>query len=530
MARDVLRTNRPHSFREVTVSQLSHARRRATILAALTVALALVGTSAAAMLKPAPLTCNPVLEPCMGVGNAHVRADVGRSGSWTYGTTGGDPDTPLDDDRGLLYGFQPGGASDVGTGFFTVRTTGPRGIVDLFTMEDQTQIVSQLNEGSSIVTVWSRPEPYRIRITETISLARNPFSSRDDVVESSFSVRNEDDVTLEIGVRSLLDVKIGRNDGAPYFVPGFGAISKESEFSGADVPPYWLAFESDSFDPDELRGVGILDHPSVSRPDRFWIVGWRNIWEDVWMYDVDATAVVTDDSAVAMMWEPRPVDPGAAIEHRTRYGVSARQGGLAFAVAPVEADCASTIALSLFVSNVDITTLTGGRATITVPPPLALASGESADRDFPDVGPGETGSVVWRIDVPLGVTGSFTLDASATFDGGRTFNGMSHIEVRCAPTSTPNPSVTPRPTFVPPTPSDPSLDPRACAFVEGRAPPAAIEAALANPTRVSGWGELMNPGLPPSPANPIKRWLSLRNPSVPYHPIHNPLIFKVGCP
>ncbi len=422
-----------------------------------------------------------------------------------------------------------GGASDVGTGFFTVHTSGARG-VDLFTMQDESQIVLQRREADHVDTVWLRPEPYRLRVTQTISLARNPFSGREDVVDAEFSVLNEHDADLEIGVRSLLDVQIGRNDGAPYFVPGVGAVTKESEFLGADVPPYWVAFESGTYDPDGLRGVGILDHPSVSRPDRFWIVDWRNIWENDWLYEIKPTENVTVDSAVAMLWEPRTIPPGDAFTVNTRYGVSARQGGLAFAVAPVEAECGTAFALSLFVSNVDVVSLTGGSATISLPAPLRLAAGESIVQVFPDVAPGETGSVVWRVVAPPGLVGRLELAASVSFDGGRTFEGSSEIDVRCLPTATPPASATPRPTFVPPTPSDPEHDPRACALVEGRAPPAAIEAALANPERVSGWGDLMNPGLPPSPANPIKRWLSLRNPSVHYHPIHNPLIYKVGCP
>lgn len=507
----------------------AHAKRRGAAIAALISGVALGGTAAAGILKPRPMTCAVDSGTCLGVGNAFVRADVGETGSFTFGTTGGDPETPLDDDRGLLYGFQPGGASDVGTGFFTVRASGDRG-VNLFTMQDESQIVIQRREAERIDTVWLQPEPYRLRITQTISLARNPFSGRDDVVDAAFSVRNEHATALEIGLRSLLDVQIGRNDGAPYFVPGEGAVTEESVFEGDAVPPYWVAFESSTYDPDGLRGVGILDDPSVTRPDRFLIVDWRNIWENDWMYAVRPTEKVTIDSAVAMLWEPRSVAPNEALAVNTRYGVSARQGGLAFAVAPIEAECGTTFALSLFVSNVDVLPLTGGRASIELPSPLLLAAGESIDKPFPVVAPGETGSVVWRVEAPAGAVGRFTLTARVAFDGDREYSGRSEIEIRCAPTATPSPSPTPRPTFVPPTPSDPEKEPRACAFVEGRAPPAAIEAALANPERVSGWDDLLNPGLPPSPANPRKRWLSLRNPSVPYHPIHNPLIFKVGCP
>lgn len=93
-----------------------------------------------------------------------------------------------------------------------------------------------------------------------------------------------------------------------------------------------------------------------------------------------------------------------------------------------------------------------------------------------------------------------------------------------APTPTRTP--TPRPTATPLVP----LDPQACTFVTGRVPSAAIADALANPRRVSGYGEPANPSIPPGPNNPPKQYLTLLNPGVPWHPLSNSLVYKAGCP
>lgn len=83
-----------------------------------------------------------------------------------------------------------------------------------------------------------------------------------------------------------------------------------------------------------------------------------------------------------------------------------------------------------------------------------------------------------------------------------------------------------------PCPGDaPQIEPpMVCPRLAGTAPASAIAAALANPTGVSGYGRPCHPNLPPGPLNWPRRWLSLRNLNVPYHPLFNALIFKCGCP
>lgn len=60
-------------------------------------------------------------------------------------------------------------------------------------------------------------------------------------------------------------------------------------------------------------------------------------------------------------------------------------------------------------------------------------------------------------------------------------------------------------------------------------PAPVVESALANPAAVSGYGILRDPGKPASPYNSYRTCLSLRNLSVPWHPLHNALVFKAAC-
>jgi len=240
---------------------------------------------------------------------------------------------------------------------------------------------------------------------------------------------------------------------------------------------------------------------------------------------------------VALFWNPRTLAPGEQLALCSQYGLTSTRGGSAFLTAPREAQCDTDITVALFVNNFETTPLTGGQATIQLPPGLGLGPGEVATKAVATIAPGATGSVQWQVTIPQGAQGDFVLAASATFDGGKRFDASSSLKVSCPvpPTPTPTHTSTPPPTatvITGPTtvPTEGPGRPHVCEFVLNRVPTAAISRALANPQLVRGWGELANPSAPPSPYNQLRRWLSLHNISAPFHPLHNTLVFKAGCP
>lgn len=91
----------------------------------------------------------------------------------------------------------------------------------------------------------------------------------------------------------------------------------------------------------------------------------------------------------------------------------------------------------------------------------------------------------------------------------------------------PTPTPSPLPTDEPPPDGDPveACDDLARAGV----PAAAVAAALADPSRIAGHGQLCFPGQPPSPFNVRRRFLSLAVPGKPFHPVYNGLVLRCGC-
>ena len=490
---------------------------------------------------PRPIVCAPPTSPCERITNTFVRADVAKNGSWALGTTGGDPATLLDDFKNLLYGFAPGGASQLATTFTTVRfqlAGGPMDVVpDLGDVDRQF-----VDSDGSLVTVWRWTRPAVATVTQTLQIVNNPFSGRTDLVSQRYTVENGGDTTIGIGVRSVLDVKLGGNDGAPYFVPGLGTLTTERALAGDQVPPFWLAFESPSYDPTLLRGIGVLRGPDLTPPDKLLFALWIDLQNTRWDYTPDATKPITRDSTVALYWEPRDVAPGQTFSLATGYGVASNQsGGQAFMTAPVEAACGDSFTVAMFINNFDVQPLANGSATLTLPAGATLDPGESLTKSLPDIPPGTSGSVAWSVTLQPGTSGKLTFAATTTFDGGRRFSDEHEVTVSCvAPTPTPSPQPTATATARPTRTATPTATPgpspiatpisEACTFILSRVPAAAINAALANPAAVRGWNQLGNPGLPRSPANPPRRRLSILNIASPYHPIFNPLVYKVGCP
>lgn len=152
-------------------------------------------------------------------------------------------------------------------------------------------------------------------------------------------------------------------------------------------------------------------------------------------------------------------------------------------------------------------------------------------------------SPVYRFDVRVPMaTGTYpvlTTSTAAFTDvvraGGAFAFPIPRVEVMLnPPTLTPGPATPtsdrpPLPTAIGPTATPAPPDPAACPRLAARIPKAAIDAALADPSRVGGWGVPCRVGQPLGPMNPPRRWLDLRNGNLPWHPVFNGVVFKCGC-
>lgn len=69
-----------------------------------------------------------------------------------------------------------------------------------------------------------------------------------------------------------------------------------------------------------------------------------------------------------------------------------------------------------------------------------------------------------------------------------------------------------------------------CRITRLRAPAHVISAALANPERILGWRDPLNPNLRPGELpNPRRLCLDLRNRNISWHPLFNRVVWRAGC-
>ena len=183
-------------------------------------AVALLTVIAVPLLAQGKLNPYPCgTRPCDRVANAWIALDASPNGIWSLGTTGGDANTPADDGVPLMYGYVANGTSLLGSSYPTIRFTGPGGTSDSTGGDFQT--LAQDTTTDTLRTRW-RVNPTSaaamtetLEATQTLRLAANPFSGNPDAVLVRYDVRNTSGVTLSVGVRALIDVQVGGNDGAP---------------------------------------------------------------------------------------------------------------------------------------------------------------------------------------------------------------------------------------------------------------------------------------------------------------------------
>lgn len=236
--------------------------------------------------------------------NDFLSIAVGSNGRFTMGTTGGNPDIDTDDNKILLYGHP-----HPYTSYTTVRVNGNDHIfraTDIVVDETNNEIVST-QEIDNVV------------VKQILTFSRNSTTNRADIGNIRYELTNNGEEELTAGTRMMLDTMLGRNDGAPFRVPGLGDVTYERELTGSQIPQYWQAF--DNLENPEVVANGTFYQSAQERPDKVQFVYWASIFGTMWDYDVTSDTPVTRDSAVAIYHNPETIAPGQTRVINTYYGI-----------------------------------------------------------------------------------------------------------------------------------------------------------------------------------------------------------------
>jgi hypothetical protein len=218
-------------------------------------------------------------------------------------------------------------------------------------------------------------------------------------------------------------------------VPGLGSLITERAFLGSEVPPYWETVDSRT--QPVVTARQILIGQGATRPDRMIVGDWGTFPSvgtsaSIWDYTPITDRPMTDHT-VLVYWDPRTIQPGETRVITTYYGLANASEDFAFpyVLALQGPRALQYVAPGSQVGNVPAVgqpfTVTGYVYNLNtnvdlrnvglflfLQPGLALAAGESAQKNISVIGPRGEGQVSWQVvasGVPAGSI-PYTLKAS----------------------------------------------------------------------------------------------------------------------
>ncbi|HHW15011.1 MAG TPA: hypothetical protein GXX28_08780 [Firmicutes bacterium] len=346
------------------------------------------------------------------LGNEYVVLGVTRTGPeagrFALETTGGSPERSADDGKPLIYG-----RPRPWTSYTTVRLDGQNFV---FGGPSETRA----GRGGKYGTVVQEPAVRQggveatclldgmVEVRQVLELAKSSTSGLEDTVRIVYEVTNRDSQAHRVGLRIMLDTMLGSNDGAPIRL-GERTLTGDAAVEGSELPPFWQAF--DSLGTPSVMAQGTVADATTVRPDRVLVTNWGNLADHLW--DAPLTPgreFIREgeeelDSAIALYWYEKPLEPGETRLYATAYGlggVTIIPGELTLGItSPAtvgqNVDGTGTFSVLAYVQNVGKWPARDTRVKLRLPDGMTLAAGEDAERFLGDLAPGAEASVLWHV-------------------------------------------------------------------------------------------------------------------------------------
>lgn len=361
----------------------------------------------------------------LSISNEFIRIRVNKgpreAGRFAVDTTGGDPSRSADNNQVLIYGSR-----EPWTSYTTVLVDGKPVIFGGPTKRRAGKhipagsgIQAPQMSGGVIACVFRMGD---IEVKQELGLARSPTTRVKDAVRIGYQITNRGSRRHLVGLRVVLDTMLGTNDGAPLRA-GDKAITTATRLTARELPDYWQAF--DSLANPAVISQGTLRADGLTAPDGLKMVDWGTLADAPWDFPFRAGADFTrrgeqeQDTAVALYWDPKPLEPGETRSYATLYGV----GGVSLSpaqlslglTAPAEVDYryqdTRPFAIVAYVENSGGFESRETTCTLELSRGLKLAQGQ-VKVDLGLLKAGETKQVSWKV-LPTGeVTGPLEIAAA----------------------------------------------------------------------------------------------------------------------
>ena len=321
------------------------------------------------------------------------------TGRFTLETTGGDPARLEDDFQELLFG-----GADPWSSYTTIRIDGTDYV---FGGPTQRRAGFELPYGEQV----ARPQviggtiqtTYRIgplEVTQILSIVRSNTTGLDDTMQIQYRVINKGSQTHRIGIRLLLDTKLGMEDGAPIRL-GEQVISTETALGSAQIPEFWQAF--DNLEHPQVIAQGTLRGGDLTAPNAVLIANWGTLADKSWHVPLTGQGFIREgedepDTAFALFWEG-DLAPGQAKSYTTHYGlggVTISRGRLSLGVtSPREVIRGQSFKIIAYIENIEQGAVENGYVRLELPG--GFSTSRSRERKLGKIEGGRAFTVEWTV-------------------------------------------------------------------------------------------------------------------------------------
>lgn len=370
------------------------------------------------------------------ISNSYINASLTDDHGINLKTVGGDPNRTTDDAIQII--------NDANT-FAVVR------VEEKLTSDQKTSGVSfkvgsdgtavsapAIASGNDIVGEWlinqqigqgQSARPINIDVKQKVTVVR-------DAIRVEYEVKNGDYQAHNIGFMQVLNVEVpvGQATKVVFWIPGIGKVDSERLLSPWDVPSYVQAADDfqnptallrASIAPDEEGWPGgkTKYYLDATKPTYLMVANAKSIGgaKDPWDYQVSGVSIM-GSAALVLKWMPNWIQPGQSIKFVFYFGVDWSTNDYTYPSAvgiyasPTLSAQTTSFTLSCYLYNPSDITFSSAQATVTLPPGLSLAQGDTATKVFATIPPRPSATapdpeakVSWQINVPQGLSGRLPL-------------------------------------------------------------------------------------------------------------------------
>ncbi|MCX7821127.1 MAG: hypothetical protein N2258_05560 [Brevinematales bacterium] len=233
------------------------------------------------------------------------------SGRFTLQTLEGDPMSPLDNNKNLLYSKIPP------TSFTAIYIDGETVI---YGHPKGSWLRKPYLSENKIISAWQ----YRnLSILQEIKIIKNPSTGFEDNMLINTTIVNRGG-KVTVGLAYVFDILLDNKEASFFNITRKGIFSNELQVSGDDIPISWNTY--DSIDNPTIKVQGIVHNYGAIKPDRVVFATWDRLSE-LWRlspnnsYDFRRRGTTQFDGAVGIFYDPKDLYKNDTLEGATIYGV-----------------------------------------------------------------------------------------------------------------------------------------------------------------------------------------------------------------